>query len=119
VFELRLKLLLSAVSANDFAEAIVMCVYGLSVVDKQSSQVKLMSTNWKLSAMSQSTAELTRAWTSKVRTFNSFLHRLHDGIWCTVVLFRLASIRSRSTHSTTTVAYLNQQAQLVVLNVRD
>ena len=32
-FGLRLKLLLSAVSANDFAEAIVMCVCGLSVVD--------------------------------------------------------------------------------------
>jgi hypothetical protein len=32
MFELRLKLVLSAVSANDFAEAIVMCVCGLNVV---------------------------------------------------------------------------------------
>jgi hypothetical protein len=34
MFELRLKLVLSAVSANDFAEAIVMCVCGLNVVDR-------------------------------------------------------------------------------------
>lgn len=39
MFELRLKLILSAVSANDFAEAIVMCVCGLNVVDRKSSEV--------------------------------------------------------------------------------
>jgi hypothetical protein len=66
MFELRLELVLSAVSANDFAEAIVMCVCGLNVVDRKSSEVnKGTSMSTKLSAMSQSTcrAELT-AWTS-------------------------------------------------------
>jgi hypothetical protein len=65
MLELRLKFVLSAVSANDFAEAILMCVCGLNVVDRKSSEQGNMSTKLSAMSQSQSTAEPKHAWTSR------------------------------------------------------